>query len=438
MLVSLVLALFLTPYALPRAVGEVSVEQVARGLEAPWSMAFASDGSIYLTERPGRIRIIKEGVLQDQPVATINVATFSGGEAGLLGLELDPGFESNKLLYIYYTYTDPQGRAWNKVSTLTESGGQFGSERVLLDGIAGASLHDGGRLKMGPDRKLYITTGDALSQQQAQNTTSLNGKILRINPNGSIPIDNPFPGSPVYSYGHRNPQGLAWDSAGHLLASEHGQSANDEINVIEKGRNYGWPTVQGVGGYPRFTDPVVSSGSETWAPSGEAFYSASNITEWTGKLLVATLRGQHLRVLDLNFSPSPHLISSTPFLSGTYGRLRDVVQGPDGFVYLATSNRDGRATPNQGDDKILRITGTSGLPSGPAEPPAYPLYVALAAVAGTATGLSFLAVKWLQGRRKSTQQNSAQNSQVIKGEACTAMKVSSLHLSLRLRSKASS
>jgi len=202
----------------------------------------------------------------------------------------------------------------------------------------------------------------------AQDLSSLNGKILRFNLDGTFPSDNPFLGSPVYSYGHRHPQGLAWDGAGRLVSSEHGPSGNDEINFIQPGRNYGWPVVNGTAGNPDFRDPILSTGSDTWAPSGMTYYSGSQIPEWTGKFLVTTLRGQHLRVLDIDFSTgNPQVVSSTPYFSGTYGRLRDVVEGPDGFVYVATSNRDGRGTPNAGDDKILRITSVTGVFSGTVE-----------------------------------------------------------------------
>lgn len=246
--------------------------------------------------------------------------------------------------------------------------GQLADETILLDGIRGANIHDGGRLKIGPDGKLYATTGDAASGQLAQDLSSLNGKILRLNLDGTIPSDNPFLGSPVYSYGHRHPQGLAWDADVHLVSSEHGPSGNDEINFIQPGRNYGWPVVNGTAGNPDFTDPVLSTGSDTWAPSGMTYYSGSQIPEWTGKFLVTTLRGQHLRVLDIDFSTgNPQVVSSTPYFSGTYGRLRDAVQGPDGLVYLATSNRDGRGAPNAGDDKILRISNITGVSSGTVE-----------------------------------------------------------------------
>ncbi len=381
----------------------VSIEEIATGLEAPWSLAFANDTTIYVSERAGRIRIIHQGVLLEQPVATINVKTFQGGEAGLLGLALDPDFASNRQVYIYYTYTDQQGQTKNRISRLTEANGQLTNEQFLLDGIEGANIHDGGRLKIAPDGKLYATTGDATNEQLAQNVSSLNGKVLRLNLDGSFPSDNPFSGSPVYSYGHRNPQGLAWDGGGHLVASEHGPSGipccNDEINLIQPGRNYGWPNVYGITGNPNFVDPILSTGLDTWAPSGMTFYSTPNIQEWTGKFLVATLRGRQLRVLEISFTPSAKVVSSAAFLTESYGRLRDVVQGPDGFIYIATSNRDGRGSPNSGDDKILRITGTASLPSGS---PIFGVIVLYATLAGTTLIFLFSGVRWFRGRWRSS------------------------------------
>ncbi len=402
------LALLALPVALqfpiPPVSASVNVEEIATGLNTPWSIAFSSDGTIYVTERPGTIRAIKQGALQQQPIATISVTTFSQGESGLLGLALDPDFDTNRSVYIYYTYTNPTGQVLNRISRLTENNGQFGNETVLLDGISGASIHDGGRLKIGPDGKLYATTGDANNRQLSQDLSSVNGKILRLNLDGTVPLDNPYFASPVLSYGHRHPQGLAWDTAGHLVASEHGPTGvfpnpccNDEINLILPGHNYGWPTVFGNAGNPSFTDPILSTGSATWAPSGMTFYSSSKIPEWTGKFLVATLRGRHLRVLDINFSPNPQVVSSTPFFTDSYGRLRDVVQGPDGYVYVATSNRDGRGTVNQGDDKILKIIGTSGQPAGNGEFAPYLWYIF---AVGGAVGVSLLVVIWLQNKRR--------------------------------------
>src|SRR3989442_72946 len=224
-----------------------------------------------------------------------------------------------------------------------------------------AFANDGRRIKFGPDERLYIGVGDASDRDSAQDTDMLSGKILRINPDGSIPSDNPFPNSPVYSYGNRNPQGIDWDPiTGKLVETEHGPSgemgvsAHDEINVIEAGKNYGWPKVIGNPNDPSFVDPIFQTGDSTWAPSGATFYSGDKIPEWKGKYLVATLRGAHLEVFRLDVDNNK-TVSSESMFDGIYCRLRDVEQSPDGYLYLLTSNRDGRGSPSTDDDRILKI-----------------------------------------------------------------------------------
>ncbi len=360
---ALVLALLLL-IALPlmreqrrsQAQAQVQAETVVGGLQIPWSADFAPDGRIFLTERPGRIRVIRDGRLDPQPWATVPVAHV--GEGGLLGLALAPDFASNRAVYIYYTYQEGGG-TWNRVVRMVERDGRGQVDRVIIDRIPGTTVHDGGRLKFGPDGKLYVTTGDARQPSQAQDRSSLAGKILRLNPDGSIPTDNPFAGSPVYSYGHRNPQGLAWHPETRTLyAAEHGPSGDlglccrDEVNVIEAGKNYGWPESAGPGGAPRFVDPIASSGSnETWAPSGILIPSRG---PWRSSLLVAALRGSHLRRLVLSGTGFTQ-VSSQEVYFRELGRLRDVIEGPDGTIYLLTSNTDGRGQPRANDDRLLRI-----------------------------------------------------------------------------------
>jgi len=265
-------------------------------------------------------------------------------------------------VYVAYTYQNSSGGLTNKLVRLREdpSTNKGTIDKVLLDGIMGAANHDGGRVKFGPDGKLYLTMGEAQNPELAQDTKSLNGKILRINSDGTIPVDNPFSGSPVYSYGHRNPQGLAWQpGTGRLYATEHGPSGGlkgtgkDEVNYIEPGNNYGWPVIAGGETREGMVSPVIQSGqSETWAPSGATFVTGG---PWGGSLLFAGLRGQTLYRLTLDLRNPTGVISFDRLFAGDYGRLRDVVQGPDNAIYILTCNRDGRGIPRAGDDRLLRL-----------------------------------------------------------------------------------
>jgi glucose/arabinose dehydrogenase len=320
--------------------GAPAVEVVAHGLEVPWALAFAPDGRLFVTERPGRVRVVAGGRLREDPVARLNVAAV--GEGGLMGLALDPAFAENGFLYVCYTFST-RGDLGNRIVRLTLRGDRASDERVLLDDLPGASIHDGCRLKFGPDGKLYATAGDAARPALAQQRDSLAGKILRLNRDGTVPGDNPFPGSPVYTLGHRNPQGLAWSPEGRLFAAEHGPSGHDEINEIRPGRNYGWPEARGRAGDPRFVDPVVESGSDTWAPSGIAFLGDD--------LFVAGLRSRRLLRVTGVTGGEPRV---STVLTG-WGRLRAVVAGPDGALYVTTSSRDGRGFPSPDDDRVLRL-----------------------------------------------------------------------------------
>ena len=336
-----------TPQAVPPR-----VEVVATGLEAPWELAFAPDGRIFLTERPGRLRVIEGGRLRPEPLLELDVAETA--EAGLLGLALDPAFAENGFLYLYYTYADDRGRLRNRVSRFRERDGAVGEEQVLLEDIPGAGIHDGGRIAFGPDGRLYVTTGDATAPALAQDRGSLAGKVLRLNADGTVPQDNPFPGSPVYSYGHRNPQGLAWHpDSGELYATEHGPAAHDEVNRIRPGENYGWPEVHGIARDPRFVDPVAESGNTTWAPSGATFSTSDAFPQWRGSLLFAGLRGEALFRLEV--TPGGEVVAGPEWLLfREFGRLRTVVQAPDGTLYLLTSNRS-RGQPDPQDDRVLRL-----------------------------------------------------------------------------------
>ncbi len=329
----------------------------ARGLEIPWAIAFSPDGRVLITERPGRVRMIRNGRLDPNPVAVLPVAHV--GEGGLLGLALDPGFPRRPFVYVYYTY-DANGLR-NRVERLREQDGRLIRDRIILDDIPGAFVHDGGRIAFGPDGMLYIGTGDAQKMDLAQNPQSLAGKILRVTPDGGIPRDNPMAGSPVYSLGHRNVQGLAWHpETKRLYATEHGPSGErgccqDEVNVIRPAGNYGWPDVTGDGHErdSRYIAPLTHSGRETWAPSGAAFISSG---PWTGRFLFAALRASQLRMLILN--ENGLAVVRQERLIEDFGRLRDVVEGPDRALYVLTNNRDGRGSSSPDDDRVLRVAVT--------------------------------------------------------------------------------
>lgn len=328
------------------------MEIIADNLVIPWAIAFSDDGRIFFTERPGRIRQIIDGRLQPQPLITFEAPFISEGEGGLMGIALDPGFMDNHFIYAMYSYAE-DSQFYNRVVRLIEQDNRAYIDRILMDRIPGSRYHDGGRIKAGPDGKLYITAGDSANPSLAQDITSNAGKVLRINTDGSIPEDNPFPGSPVYSYGHRNPEGLAWDGSNQLYESEHGQTAHDEINRIMAGGNYGWPLVQGDMDISDITvqKPLIHSGDITWAPSGITFVSRG---PWQDKLLVTALRGEALLVMTLN-EDGTAVEKTESWLENQFGRLREAVEGRDGSIYLATSNMDGRGNLRSNDDKIIRL-----------------------------------------------------------------------------------
>jgi glucose/arabinose dehydrogenase len=332
----------------------VSVETLASGLVVPWSMAFISGGEAVLTERGGRVSLLDVDTGRLSLLGELETAAV--GEGGLLGVAVHtPG----PRLYLYQTYR-AEGRLLNRVVMYDSL--ELRDPLILVDGIPGAAVHDGGRVKIGPDGRLYVSTGDAAQPWLAQSIDSLAGKILRLRLDGRVPGDNPFPGSPVFSYGHRNVQGLAWRPGDNTLyATEHGPSgemglrAHDEINRITPGGNYGWPEVVGFGGRAGFIDPILESGDETWAPSGCSFYSGRNHDAWAGNLFFAALRGEHLHRVVLA-EDGGSVVYHEMLFKGVYGRLRDVVEGPDGNLYILTSNRDGRGLPREGDDRVLRLS----------------------------------------------------------------------------------
>jgi len=323
------------------------VEIIAEGLQAPRSIDISNDGRIFISEKRGSIRVVDNGKLLTRPVADIKAENI--GDAGLLGLTLHPNFTQNHLFYVYYTYSNSTG-LFNKVLMLKESNNRIIDSKTILDGIPGNDYRDGGRIKFGLDGKLYVSTGDASIPELSQDLNSLAGKILRINEDGTIPQDNPFSNSAVYAYGFRNAQGLAWaPNSGALYSSDQGGAGNDEINLISPGKNYGWPheLCNSNGDDNRYTPPLVCF-NPSLEPSGIAF-AFSNKLGYQNHLIVATLKGSHLRDIDFDSG------SQNTILVG-YGRLIDLVESEDGSIYVLTSNTDGRALPQQGDDKILRLT----------------------------------------------------------------------------------
>ena len=324
------------------------VEIIAEGLQAPRSIDISKDGRIFVSEKRGSIRVVDNGTLLTEPVGDIKAENI--GDAGLLGLTLHPNFTQNHLFYVYYTYSNSTG-LFNKVLMLTESNNRIIDSKTILDGIPGDEYRDGGRIKFGPDGKLYVSTGDASIPEQSQDLDSLAGKILRTNEDGTIPQDNPFSNSPVYAYGFRNVQGLAWaPNSGALYSSDQGGAGNDEINLISPGKNYGWPHEECNSSDDddnRYTPPVLCF-NPSLEPSGIAF-AFSNKLGYQNHLIVATLKGSHLRDIDFDSG------NQNTILVG-YGRIIDLVESEDGSIFVLTSNTDGRALPQQGDDKILRLT----------------------------------------------------------------------------------
>ena len=310
---------------------------IANNLTVPWDVALLPDSSILVAERGGTLsRANTNGTITR--IATTNA--YAEGEGGLLGIALHPSFAQNNYLYLYSTQREGQGTV-NKVERYTLSGSTLTNKTLIIDGIPGARYHDGGRIAFGPDGYLYITTGDASNPNLAQSKSSLAGKILRLTDTGANAPGNPF-NTAVYSYGHRNPQGLAWDSTGALWSTEHGQTGLDEINRIEKGGNYGWPTIQGSETQAGLISPVLHSGSETWAPASAAFVGDF--------LFFGGLRGETLYAYNTKTRAFHKLFNKK------FGRIRTVRYDPQQYsLYLTTSNRDGRGTPQSGDDRVLKI-----------------------------------------------------------------------------------
>jgi aldose sugar dehydrogenase len=338
---------------------EYEIVEVVRGLTVPWNIAFTSTQRFLVTERTGSIRVVENGELVEQPLITFP-ETSSTAEEGLMGLAVDPFYLTNRYVYVAVAYTEGQS-TYVKVTRIEDEGNSARVTGNIIDKIPASRIHAGGALRFGPDNKLYITTGDAASPDLAQDLNSLAGKILRLNPDGTIPEDNPFPNSPVWSYGHRNSQGIDWHPQNEILYStEHGPSGNDgppggdEINLIEKGQNYGWPLVS----HERTREGTVSPiqlYTPAEAPSSGTFYSSTLIPQFQNNFFFGALRGEGLHRVIFSEEEPRRIEYQQKIPEVNFGRIRAVTEGPDGALYFATSNRDGRGNPRQGDDKIFKI-----------------------------------------------------------------------------------
>lgn len=327
------------------------ITDLATGLEVPWDLSFTPEKELFITERTGRVKLLK----RDGEIATVATLSqvVSTGEAGLTGIALHPNFSTNGYVYLYYTYRSGR-EILNKVSRYTYRNERLSGEKTILDKLPGGSIHNGGRLKFGPDEKLWILTGDAAKPELAQDPNSLGGKVLRINDDGSIPADNPDRNSRVYSLGHRNPQGLDFHPlTEELVVTEHGESAYDEINLIKPDGNYGWPEIKRCDSNdPKLINPLLCSNDQTWAPSGGAFLG-TEIDRFRNSYFFAGLRGQILERVDI---VNDEVVEREVLIKDTYGRLRAVTTDGEGNLYVTTSNKDGRGNPKQGDDRILKIS----------------------------------------------------------------------------------
>jgi len=325
----------------PERVRPVVAGTIVTGLNSPWGLAFLPDGSALVSERDsGQIKRIPAAGGAATSIGTVPGVSH-GGEGGLLGIAVATTYAEDHFLYAYFTASDG-----NRVVRMSVSGDfHLGAPQPLLTGIPSGPIHNGGRLAFGPDGMLYVSTGDASTSSRSQDTASLGGKILRLTPDGKPAPGNPFPGSPVWTFGHRNVQGLAWDSQGRMWASEFGQNTWDELNLIRPGSNYGWPVVEGKAGRPEYVDPLAQWRTADASPSGIAIAA--------GSVWMAALRGARLWQVPLTATGA-----GTPkaWFAGDYGRLRNVAVAPDGALWVVTNNTDGRGSPRAGDDRILRVT----------------------------------------------------------------------------------
>lgn len=344
----------------PQASVGFRVETVVGGLQVPWSIVWTPDGRMLFTERVGRLRVFESGKLREEPLFKVPDVEPSG-ESGLMSVALHPQFASNHFIYLSYAYGGNGVRV--RVVRYREKGTSLTDRKVIIENIPAAQFHAGCRIRFGPDGKLYITTGDATQRQLAQKLDSLAGKTLRLNDDGSIPSDNPFVGKQnarpeIWSYGHRNSQGMDWQPGANLMfQTEHGPSVfdgpagGDEVNIVEKGKNYGWPIIHHTQTASGLESPLLEY-TPACAPASGMFYRGSVFPQFKGNFFFGCLVGERLIRVVLD---GRQVVSQENLLSRQYGRIRDVAEGPDGYLYFSTSNKDGRGSPAEDDDRILRL-----------------------------------------------------------------------------------
>jgi glucose/arabinose dehydrogenase len=343
------------------AAAGIRVETVITNLEVPWSIVFTPDGRMLFTERPGRVRVFEKGKLRAEPLAVVSDVE-RGSESGLMGLTLHPDFAQNHLLYLAYAYNDG-GNVRVRVVRFRETGDGLADRKLIIEGIPAERFHAGTRLRFGPDGKLYITTGDAAEKENGQKLDTLSGKTLRLNDDGTIPNDNPFVGQAgvrpeIWTYGHRNSQGLDFQpGTGLMFQTEHGPSGfdgpggGDEVNIVERGKNYGWAVIHHRDTKPGMESPLLEY-TPACAPASAVFYRGTALQQFKGNFFFGCLRGEGLQRVVLD---GRRVLSEGRMFQGRYGRIRDVTEGPDGALYFSTSNRDGRGRPAPDDDRIMRI-----------------------------------------------------------------------------------